>query len=368
VSRSVPDLPPAGSSRRRVPLPAAVLVALAVLVVVAVVAIRLWPASGTLSSALRYAPADTERVSWTDWGAVRRELGADVDRQSRPGEVDAFLDEAFEADLSSTSALVSSAPVLQEEFGFSPATVEWEMFAQGKSGAAVAIGMGEGFDADATADRLESLGFERPASDATSGGTWKGGAGLLPRIGPQLTPELQHVALLGDEGVLVTSDTVGGLEAAVATARGDEDALESVEPVVDRAGEPVAASVYTGSHACSALAMSQADATAQAEADALVARAGEVSPMTGFAAAREPGGRVRFAMSFENEEQAQANADSRAALASGPAPGQGGEFGDRFTVESAGAEGDVVVIDAQPVEGSYVLSDLGSGPVLFATC
>lgn len=361
-----------GSHLRRPPTIALVAVVLAVLAVAAVVAIRLWPTSGTLGSALRFAPAGTERVSWTDWGAVRRELDADLGADPRASQVEDFLARAFEEDLSPASALLSSAPVLQTEFGFSPATVEWEMFAQGEAGAAVALGMGDDLDADALADRLESLGYERPTpddtDDDTSGGTWRGGVDLLPRIGPQLTPELQHVAVLGDEDVLVTSDTIEGLESAVAAARGDAESLEEVEPVVERLGEPVAASVYTGSYACSALAMSQADATAQAEGEALVERAGEVNPMTGFAVARRRGGTVRFAMSFESEDQARVNAESRAALASGPAPGQGGEFTDRFTVESAGAEGEVVVIDVRPVDGSYVLSDLGTGPVLFATC
>jgi hypothetical protein len=357
-----------GSPLSRVPLLAVVVVVLAVLTVAAVVAIRLWSAPGTLASAIRFAPAGTERVSWTDWAAVRRELDSDVGPRSLASEVQQFLDRAFEQDLSPASALLSSAPVLQTEFGFSPATVEWELFSQGEAGAAVALGMGEDFDADTVADRLESLGYQRPDSDDTAGGTWKGGADLLPTIGQQLTPELQHVAVLGDEDVVLTSDTVEGLEAAVATARGDEDHLDAVEPVVERVGEPVAASVYTGSHACRALAMSQADTTAQAEGEALLDRAGEVNPMTGFAVARQPGGSVRFAMSFASEDQARVNAETRAALASGPAPGQGGEFSDRFTVESAGAEGEVVLIDVRPAEGSYVLSDLGTGPVLFATC
>ena len=67
-------------------------------------------------------------------------------------------------------------------------------------------------------------------------------------------------------------------------------------------------------------------------------------------------------------EQARRNADSRSALAAGPAPGQGGDFSDRFAVDSATAEGDLVTLDLEPVEGTYVLSDLSSGPVLFATC
>ena len=60
--------------------------------------------------------------------------------------------------------------------------------------------------------------------------------------------------------------------------------------------------------------------------------------MTGFAMSVQPGGDVRVVMSFENDDQARTNADTRAALAPGPAPGQGGDFSDRFPVDSVTAE------------------------------
>jgi hypothetical protein len=37
-------------------------------------------------------------------------------------------------------------------------------------------------------------------------------------------------------------------------------------------------------------------------------------------------------------------------------------------VDRVVADGDVVRMDLDPVAGSYPLSDLSSGPVLFATC
>ena len=70
----------------------------------------------------------------------------------------------------------------------------------------------------------------------------------------------------------------------------------------------------------------------------------------------------------ESEEQARRNADSRAQLAVGPAPGQGGTFDDRFRLGRVSAEGSVATMELEPREGEYVLSDLTSGPVLFATC
>ncbi len=314
----------------------------------------------TFAQAVRLAPVGTERISWTDWRAVRREVGADVSASSSSGEVTAFLDDAFERDLSSTSALGQSAVAMQARLGISPASLEWEMFAQSPDGAVEVLKVPESFDFDALAERLADLGYTEPGSDD---GVWEGGGDLLARIDPTLTPELQYLALDEGEGLVRTSDTASYLERALAA-----DAVDDLDDVVSETGSPLAASVYTGDHACSQLAMSQADETDQAQADALIDAAGKVSPLTGFAMSAQLDGGIRVALSFENEDQARANADSRARLASGAAPGQGGTFPDRFDVVSARASGRVVVLDLAPTEGSYVLSDLSSGPVLFATC
>jgi len=71
---------------------------------------------------------------------------------------------------------------------------------------------------------------------------------------------------------------------------------------------------------------------------------------------------------FADDQAARANADSRATLARGPAPGQGGTFGDRFRVTSVTAHGSMVVMELAPRPDASVLSDLSTGPVLFATC
>ena len=131
---------------------------------------------------------------------------------------------------------------------------------------------------------------------------------------------------------------------------------------------PLSAAVYSGEYACGALAMGQADTDDQAEAAELVAAAGTVDPYLAFAMGVLPEGEVRVAMEFANDDQARANADSRAALATGPAVGQGGDFADRFALRSARADGSLVLLDLDPGDGEYVLSDLTSGPVLFATC
>ncbi|MBA3781089.1 MAG: hypothetical protein H0X12_04450 [Nocardioides sp.] len=333
-----------------------------VVLVVAVGALVWWRTERgtTFEKAVALAPVGTERISWTDWRGVRRELGSEVSSTSSSAELTAFLDDAFERDLSSTSALGQSAVALQARFGISPASVEWEMFAQSPDGAVEVLKVPESFDFDAFADRLAALGFTKPKSDD---GIWEGGGDLLARIDPTLTPELQHFALDEGNGQIRTSDTVSYLKTALAA-----DGIEDVDDVVSETGSPLAASVYSGDYACSKLAMSQADETDQAQADALVDAAGKVSPLTGFAMSAQLDGDIRVALSFETDDQAKTNADSRSRLASGPAPGQGGDFTDRFDTVEVRASGRVVVLDLAPTEGSYVLSDLSSGPVLFATC
>ena len=341
-------------------------VVLATVVVVAVAAgafvawLTLAPAT-PLARAMELVPADATRLTWTDWDGVRRELAAGVGADSTAEDVDDFVAEAFAADLSAMSALGTSAGVMQEELGFSPATVSWELFAQSEAGAVEVLGVEDGVDLDAVADHLADLGWTRPEEDD---GVWVGGPDVLAGTGSMLTPELQHVALLADEGLVLTSDQAPFLEQVLE----DEGGPEELTELAGALEEPLAAAVYDGAYACEHLAMSQADDDAQAEADQLVDAAGEVHPLTGFAMGVLPGGDVRAVMQVEDADDATGDAEARARLAAGPAPGQGGDFTDRFSVERAGSEGREVVLDLRPVGGSYVLSDLTSGPVLFATC
>ncbi len=341
------------------------LVAVLGVAVAGLVAWRVLTPETALAQALSMAPAGTSRVAWTDWEGVRRELGADLDSGSTAEAVDAFMADAFTRDLSAMSALGTSAAVMQEELGFSPATVSWEALAQSTDGAVEILGVDDRVSFGELADRLASLGWTEPEEPD---GVWVGGADVLAGVGPGLTPELQHVVLLADQRVVLTSDQAPYLEQVVEVVDGDADAADHLADVASGLDEPLAAAVYDGPYACERLAMSQADDDARAEADQLVATAGGVHPLTGFAMGLAAGGDVRVVMQVEDSDDAPDDADARAQLATGPAPGQGGDFDDRFSVEDAGSEGREIVLDLQPADGEYVLSDLTSGPVLFATC
>ncbi|MBB6628453.1 hypothetical protein H5V45_14105 [Nocardioides sp. KIGAM211] len=348
--------------RKRLIIVAAVVVALAL-----VAAGLLWWRSqqGTdLERAAALAPPDAERLSWTDWAGVRRELGVSLDADSGTSQLRKFLDQGYDADLTSGSALVQSAPVLQAKFGFSPASVDWELFSQSPQGAVVILHLPESTDFGDLEANLTDLGFTRPSSDT---GVWQGGD-LLSSIGSDLTPELQFIALDAERGLVLTSDEPTYLAQAVKDSDGGDGVADDLRQVIAASGDPLSAAVYSGAYTCEKLAMSQADPGDQEQADQLLRDAGKVNPVTGFAMSVQPDRDVRVVLGFENDDQARTNADSRAALAAGPAPGQGGDFADRFSVRSVTADGSLVTMDLKPVEGAYVLSDLSNGPVLFATC
>lgn len=316
-----------------------------------------------LAGALRLSPGDAERFSWTDWTGVRRQVGLDLDQDSPGPAVQDLLDRGFEADLTSASALGASALVMQERLGFSPATLDWELFSQGTTTATLVMRAGPAIDYDVVASSLRAAGYDDPAEPD---GAWEADPESDP-ITAQVTPELNYVALDREGSLIYASDSLGGINAALAAGRAGDTEIIPPE-VVAAAGEPLAASLYTGDHVCSALAMANADPTEQETGKALVAAAGPVNPITGYFIGEAADGSVRVAMSFETAEQALVNAETRAALATGPAPGQGGDFAERFGLASAAATGTVVTLDLTPVPGSYVLSDLSTGPVLFATC
>jgi hypothetical protein len=338
---------------------------LVLLVAAAFAGMRWWQERNRtdLERALSYAPADTVRFSWTDWAGVRGELGVDLDAKSSPRDVADFLSEGFDADLTSTSSMVESSEKLQADFGFSPAVVEWELLSQGTEGSVALMGLPDSVDVEELGDTFEELGYERPEDDT---GVWEGGEQVLAELGPGISPQFNYLALDADRHLLLAGDRLDYLDGAVEAL--GEDADHGLDEVTAVVADPLSAALYTGEQACRALTMSQADETEQETADALIAAAGEVNPMTGFAIAAEPDRDVLVAMSFESDEQARENADSRAQLAAGPAPGQGGDFADRFELGDVTADGRVVTMQLEPLEGSYVLSDLSTGPVLFATC
>jgi hypothetical protein len=353
---------------RRAGIAVLVLVLIAGLLVVGVV---VWQRlhRTDLEEALEAVPASSLRVSFTDWTTVRSRLDADLGDTPGSKAVEKLIQEAYDSDYGSASSIVDSAPALQQNFGFSPATAQWEAFAQGRQGAAMVLKVAAGADFDVLAGNLRSAGYTKPKADD---GVWKGGPDLMPEIDPSISPELQYVALLEDQGLVVSSDTADFAATAARVASGDANSFASVDGVYEmagRLGDPANAMIWGKDFACTDLAMSRADENDQAEGERLVQEAGGVTPLAGLAMAMQPNRTLRIVAYFEDDEQAEKNLRSRATLAVGEAVGRGGSFADDFVLESSKAVGSAVVLDMRPrSKTGFVLSALYDGPVLFATC
>ncbi|TQL66926.1 hypothetical protein FB381_0796 [Nocardioides albertanoniae] len=343
-----------------------------VVIALVVVLARAWVTrGGDMDEALRLAPAEATRVSFTDWKGIRESVGADLDADSSPEEVHEMIDKAYSSDLTSTSVLPDSSGLLQQHFGWSPATIDWELFTQSTEGA-LTIAHLDDMDSDHLAEQLTSMGFEAPKDDPNDGGVWDGT--LVPfstftdsGVDSETTPQISYIAFLPERDLILASDGRRYLSDQV-DKLGDGDLHEPMTAAAGRLGDPLSAFIYDGDYTCREIGLGDSMAADQDQADALVDNAGEINPIAGFAMAAEPGGDVRASMAFENDDQARTNADSRAKLAVGPAPGQGGSFDERFKLGKVAADDEVVTMQLQPKNDTAVLSDLANGPLLFATC
>ncbi|HEU4566492.1 MAG TPA: hypothetical protein VFR99_00560 [Marmoricola sp.] len=347
-----------------------VLVAATVLVVTAAVVggVTWWHRAHRtdLERALAVVPQSSLRVGFTDWAAVRQRLHVHgTDRAA----VRRLQDRAYDADLSAASSIDEEGVALQRLYGFGPATATWEAYAQSRQGAALVLRLPDDTDFDDLAANLRDLGYRQPATDD---GVWRGGVDLVASLDPSLNPEVQYVALLADQHLVVASDRPAYAATAARVAAGDGASLadlDSARTMVSTLGDPAAAMVWARDFACRDLAMSQADAGDQREADQLIHRAGPVSPLSGLVMAMAPDRTLTVAEQFESTDQARENLRARARLAVGDAVGRGGSFADDFRLTSSRATGSTVLLTMKPKQRTgFVLSALYDGPVIFATC
>ncbi len=346
---------------------------LVVLVALAgVVAWRLLGATTTYREALDTLPASTLRTTFTDWSHARERAGGSaLDADSSREKVDAFLTRAYDLDLTFGSAVSDSTYALEQRFGFSPLDAQWEVFGQSPDGQVDVLRLDDSVDVAGLEGRLRRLGYTPPDKGTGAGGTWVGGPDLVAGIDPELTPVQQNVVVLPDEHLVLMSDNAAYVSSAASVATGSADSLADSSGVDDLAsvvGEPVTAVQWASTLACEDLSMGAADDDDQQVGEDLVEKAGDISPLQGVVMAQHADRSLVFGLHFETSDQASRNLQPRVDLASGPAPGQGGSFDERFEITSGEADGQDVVIEAEPRSDEALLSDITSGPVLFATC
>lgn len=319
--------------------------------------------------ALAALPAQTEIVSYTDWAAAQDAVGSDAAGSSSQRTKDAFLDAAYEHDVSAVSLLALSDAGVYAAYGVSVLDAEWEIYGQSPAGAVEVLRMSDGFDFDALDRRLTELGY------AEADATWvrQGGPDLVAAIGAGLTPQLAHLALLPEERLILASDSAAYAARAVRSAtQAGAASLDEEGRVGDLAtaldDDPVAATVLVGARTCDVAGFADADPGTRAVVQQRIDEAGGVSRLDGLILALAADGSLTLAMHVETGD-AEADLDARQKLATGEAPGQGGTFEERFSVAKASADDGVLTMRLDPAErGVRLLSDLSRGSLLPAVC
>jgi len=344
---------------------------LVVVAVIGVVTWRLLGARSTYEDALATLPASTLRSAFTDWKVARENAGGQsLDDDSPPRRVAGFLSRAATRDLTSGSGVAAATDVLSRRFGFSGLDADWEMVGRTER-AQVDVLKLDGVDMAAVERRLAELGYAAPPGGSGRGLAWTASEALVTRLNGTPAPLLRHIVVLPDQHLVLLSDSAAYVAGTARAARGSGGSLlgrGGVESLAEAADEPSAAVQWAGGYACRDLSMASATAQGRLVGRALVAKAGPVSPVAGMVLAQHADGSMVLGMRFPTAGEASRNLRSRLRLARGDAPGQGGSFRDRFRVASSDVDGRDLVLDLEPVPRRPVLSDLSSGPVLYAVC
>ena len=325
-----------------------------------------------LDDALARVPSGSLRIGFTDWARVRTQLDLDLGDTPDREAVEDLAQKAYDTDLAAAASIDGSAAALQEIYGFGPATAQWEAYAQSPDGAVMVLRPPEGTDFDVLGENLRRAGYDAPSGGGVEG-TWRGGVDLVAGLDPTLTPELQYVALLPDQGLVVSSDAQAYASRAARVASGDGTPAEDKAGVADlaeRLGQTSNALLWTGDFACEDLSMADAAQDAQQRAETLVDDAGGVNPLAGFAMGMGAQRRLRVVAHLEDEARAREDLEPRARLAVGEAPGRGaGSFSDDYVLERSRALGSDVVLDLRSrTADGFVISGLYDGPLVFASC
>jgi hypothetical protein len=338
-------------------------------VAVGLVASRAFHHDSRVESALDSLPSQTLVANFTDWAAIRSELGSDVSSRSGPKARRDLYAQAYNRDYTTTSVLNVFDVDMAPAYGWTVLDSEWEMYGQSKDGAVDVLAMPDGFDFDSADDALAKLGYGEPDEH----GVRVADDQKLAAIATGLTPQLSAVAVLPDDGVIVMSDAATYAGLTVQTIHGNADSLlhegSVAEMVAVLADSSVSALLDAGAYACTAAGFDEADPGQQDLARRRIEAAGGISPTDGLTRSIDASGRLTVVMAFDSASTAEADLDARVALAKGEAPDQGGTFEERFSVGSAKVEGSTVVLALTPrSRDTQLLRDLGRGGLLMAAC
>ena len=341
------------------------------LVIAVVVSVGVW-ASGrepdrrsSMAAALDALPAGTLVAGFTDWAAIRDDLGIGA-ASTRSGR-DALSDDASLRDLTTRSVLGGVIDDMHEAYGWSAADLEWESYGQSRAGAAMVARLTPAVSIDDVQDRLRALGYRR------DGDVWSIDAAGSTTVGPELARTLGHLAVLPRQRLVIAADRAAYVPDVVSTVRGAEPSVLTSRPVAEiaqvLAGSDTAV-IQSGGFSCRATSFDGSGADVQAQADAALARVGRLDTPTFTGRGLVDGARrqsIRFASAFASPAQAAEQLRVRSALTTGPFIGRSGQVEDTLDLVRSTVHGSVATLrfDLDPDRGAFMS---GEGALLFAAC
>ena len=334
-----------------------------------VVASRVFHHDSRVEQALATLPQQTLVANFTDWSAVRDRLGPGVSSAAPESQRRTLLSRAYDHDFTTTSVLNVFDHDMASTYGWTVLDSEWEMYGQGRGGSVEVVRMPDGFDFAAAQAALTRLGYAEPDDHGVQVVDDQG----LAAIAPGLTPQLTAIALLPDRHLIVTSDQAAYAGLTVDTIKGHSGALldqsEVAHMAASLADTSVSALMDVGSYACVAAGFGQADPGEQALARDRIKAVGGVTRTDGLTRSIDASSALTVVMDFPSDDVASQDLAARQTLARGPAPEQGGTFDERFSVRTSEVVGrDIVMLLEPRTADTQLLTDLGRGGLLFASC
>lgn len=325
---------------------------------------RVGDTRSSLTSALDSLPADTLVAGFTDWSNIRDRL--DVDDASTAAGRATLNDDAALRDLSTRSVIGRFVEEMHTSFGWSVADLEWEVFGQAADGAAMVGRFDSSVSLSDVRGALRKLGYTQDGRVWTSSES-------TPTTG-DLSSTLASIAIVPGKRLVVAADRPTYVMTVLQTIDRGELSLLSVRSASEVAEALVgsdAALIQSGAFACRGATLEKQSADVQAQADAAVARAGDLADFTfagrGLTDVSTSKQRLEFAMGFDSPAQASSQLATRKVLARGAFIGGSGRVEDSLQLTGSRVDGSTATLqfDHDPVTATYMG---GLGPVLFASC
>jgi hypothetical protein len=317
-----------------------------------------------MTSALDTLPAGTLVAGFTDWAAVRDDLG--LGPASTAAARTTLAERGSLRDLTTRSVLGGLTTDMHAVYGWSAADLDWETYGQAPAGAAMVARFSGSVSISDVERRLRTIGY------TLRDGVWTLDEDSATEVGPDLAATLGNLAIDSRRRLVVAANRADYVPVVLSTIRGDDPSALSNHPLADVAATLAGsdtALVQAGPFACRGTSLSELGPDVRAQADAALARAGALVAPT-FTGRGLVDGRtqtIRFAAAFDSPGQAAGQLRVRQALTTGPFIGRSGRVEDSLDLRDATTDGSVAVLRfaLDPDAGAYMSAE---GPALFAGC